>query len=150
MSKTSTLANIYTEFSAENRSKTYKMIALKACQSQCSSTSRKKSSRLTGIRSIVRDKFPRLSDKQVIQAQDNISEWFSHHRNDVEFAIYRKELPFIFEEAVTIKQKELKVESPVISEVTTMEDCIQTIMSKSKAKIKWSQGDQTLEAEWSN
>lgn len=150
MSKVSTLSNVYNNFNVDNRAQTYKKIVLKALQAQSSSPSRRKSTRLTGIRSIVREEFPLLTEKQVVQAQDNASEWFDNHKNSVDFVRYHSQLPYIFNK----QQHQPKVETPVTEQVTehvgTIQDCIQAIMSKSQAKIKWSQGDQTLEAEWSN
>lgn len=116
MSKTSSLAKKNLEFSATNRTKTYKLIVLKALQSQCSSSRRRKSTRLTGIRSIIRDKFPELSSTEVIQAQDNISEWFAHHKNSPEFDYYRSHLPFIFLEE--------KVENKKCDEVEEKKDVV--------------------------
>lgn len=146
MSRVSILSNIYNDFSVENRSETYKKIATLALQAQSSSAQRRKSSRLTGIRSIVRERFPVLNEKQVILAQDNVSEWFDNNKNIIDFTHYHSKLPYIFKE----KTDQPKVTTPVTSEVSTMEDCIQAIMEKPQAKIKWSSGDQTLEAEWSN
>ncbi|QPB08336.1 hypothetical protein [Synechococcus phage S-H9-2] len=149
MSRVSTLSNVYNNFNVDNRFQTYKKIVTKALQAQSSSSSRRKSTRLTGIRSIVREQFPLLTEKQVIQAQDNVSEWFDNNKNSVDFAHYRSQLPYIFNKQQPQQKLETPV-TPVVSEVSTMEDCIQAIMSKSQAKIKWSQGDQILEAEWSN
>lgn len=149
MSRVSTLSNVYNNFNVDNRAQTYKKIVLKALQAQSSSSSRRKSTRLTGIRSIVREEFPLLTEKQVIQAQDNASEWFDNNKNSVDFVRYHSQLPYIFNK----QQHQPKVETPVTpvaSEFSTMEDCIQAIMGKSQAKIKWSNGDQILEAEWSN
>jgi hypothetical protein len=97
MSKTSILAQKDRAFSTKNRTKTYRMITLKALERQCSSLSRRKSSSLRGVTEIVREMFPVFTDDECEKAQDNISEWFKNHKGDSEYEQFREQLPFIFQ-----------------------------------------------------
>lgn len=97
MSKTSILAQKDRAFSTKNRTKTYRMITLKALEQQCSSLSRRKSSSLRGVTEIVREMFPVFTDDECEKAQDNISEWFKNHKGDSEYDQFREQLPFIFQ-----------------------------------------------------
>jgi hypothetical protein len=119
MSKVSSLQYKNKDFSVTNRDKTYRNLCLMAVVSQCSTKVRRKSSRLTGIKNIVRKKYPELSEKEVTKAQDNISEWFGNHKDDSVFDSYRSQLPFIF----TIKQEVSEVvENSPVDEQPTVTD----------------------------
>jgi hypothetical protein len=103
MSKISILAQKDKAFSAKNRTRTYRMITLKALEQQCSSLSRRKSSSLRGVTEVVREMFPVFTDDECEKAQDNISEWFKNHKGDSEYDTFRNQLPFIFEGPIPVR-----------------------------------------------
>jgi len=134
------------------------MLSKLCLEEQISTKQKRKSGSLRGFKKNVRIIYPDFDEDSVTKAQDAASNWFDHNHHVFE-SEYADKLPNIFKSSTKrTRVKQTKVETPVTEHVTeqvtehvgTMQDCIQAIMNKSKAKIKWSQGDQTLEAEWSN
>lgn len=113
----------------------------------------------TGVKDIIREMYPEMTPRQIRLAQDNVSHWFRTNKGNAIFDPYRDRFPLVFKKAKSrakinlddvMVEKTEHVTEKVTEQVESIQDCIQAIMGKSQAKIKWSQGDQTLEAEWSN